>query len=101
MCAWGQAVPSGLWLFAKRWDESAGGKEGRGRPRGCSRSELQQREGDQLFPRNIIFVLFRQKFLHEMANFSNSQLQNAIRELTNLLFVHFSVVGEGKSQSNW
>jgi len=61
----GQAVSSEL--FAKR---ACRGKEGDGRPQSHSCSELQQREGHQEFPCKVPFVLFHQKFLQEMDNFS-------------------------------
>lgn len=92
MGGWGQAVSSELWLFVKREGESPEGRKETGDHRVAAAQNCSKGEVIRNFPAKCFLSFFVRNFCRKWPTSVNSQLQIAIRELTDLLFTHFSFV---------
>lgn len=92
-----QAVSSELWSSAKREDESTEGRKEMGDRRVAAAQNCSKGKVIRNFTAKHFLSFFVRIFCRKWPISVKSQLQNAIRELTNLLFAHFSFVGEEKS----
>lgn len=96
MGGWGQAVSSELWLFAKREGESPEGRKEMGDHRVAAAQNCSEGEVIRNFPAKCFLSFFVRNFCRKWPTSVNSQLQIVIRELTDLLFAHFSFVHRKK-----